>query len=78
MSGPRNKLWNIETVDDQGNEGVHLVMKKTEAEAREWVAKRAPQDRIVEVETVIGIELAEIRGERGEMCYFKRYKERAQ
>ena len=76
MAGLRNKMWEVETVDDQGNEGLHIVMKKTQEEALAWVHQRAPQDKVVDVKTVLGIELAEIRGERGEMCYYRRYTER--
>lgn len=71
-------MWEIETVDGDGNEGLHIVMKKTKEEATAWVRKRAPHDEIVSVETILGIELAEIRGERGQMAYYRRYVEKVQ
>ena len=64
-------MWAVETVDDGGNEGLHIVMKKTKEEVLAWVKNRAPQDTVVAVDTVLGMELVEIRGERGEMAYFK-------
>jgi len=75
----RNKLWAIETLDAFGREGVDLVLARTDEEAREKAKKmyhRSCTCEITSCESILGMSLAEVRGQLGETCYFETYRER--
>ncbi len=79
MSGPRNKLWHAETIDGCGHESSIFLLAKTEEQAREQLTKMGELGgsygcEIVSLTTCLACSFAEVRGERGEIFYYRTHK----
>jgi hypothetical protein len=79
LSGPRNKLWHVETIDSCGHESSTFLLATSEAEARDKLTKMGELGGpyhcvIVHIDTCIACSFAEVRGDYGETLYYRTRK----
>lgn len=79
MSGPRNKLWQAETIDDCGHESSTFLLARTREEALKKLQEMGELGtkwnyELVSLDTCLACSFAEVRGERGEIYYYRTRK----